>query len=170
MVQAGLEPASALARASLIAGMVTVTRRSLPLSLSTRRHRLVAIALAGAIIAAIPGRVRAQTSGKQDYEHNCASCHGTDGKGHGEATYVIPGLNIPDLTTIAKRNGGKFPDDQIAAVIDGRHTFPSHERFNMPFWGTTMQEEGKEFTPESEAKVKERISKIVEYVKSLQSN
>jgi hypothetical protein len=38
----------------------------------------------------------------------------------------------------------------------------------MPFWGTTFHQEGKEFTPESEAKAKERISKIVGYIQSIQ--
>jgi hypothetical protein len=38
----------------------------------------------------------------------------------------------------------------------------------MPFWGTTLQQQGKEFTPESEAKVKARISNMVSYIKSIQ--
>ena len=38
----------------------------------------------------------------------------------------------------------------------------------MPFWGTTFQREGQEFTPASEAAVRARIMKIVDYVKSIQ--
>ena len=34
--------------------------------------------------------VWAATTGKQDFEENCASCHGKDGRGQGEALYVIP--------------------------------------------------------------------------------
>jgi len=151
-------------------GMFTATRRILPISSLAPARRLAAILLASVVaVAPIPRPGRAETTGLQDYEQNCASCHGGDGKGRGEATYVIPGMNIPDLTTIARRNGGHFPDDQVAGVIDGRHTLPSHGRFDMPFWGTTMQEEGKDFSPESEAHVKARIARIVEYVKSIQA-
>jgi mono/diheme cytochrome c family protein len=112
--------------------------------------------------------VWAEITGKQDFEKNCASCHGQDGKGHGEALYVIPGIKPPDLTTLARNNGGVFPADQAYQSIDGRAGIPSHGRFDMPFWGTTFQQEGKEFTPESEAKAKERISNIVSYIKSIQ--
>jgi mono/diheme cytochrome c family protein len=107
-------------------------------------------------------------SGKQDYMENCASCHGTDGKGHGEALYVIPGVKPPDLTTLSKNNGGVFPTDRVYKSIDGRTGIPQHERFDMPFWGTTFQREGKEFTPVSEAEVKARIMNIVKYLKSIQ--
>jgi hypothetical protein len=53
-------------------------------------------------------------------------------------------------------------------MIDGRDTLPSHKRFDMPFWGVRMQEQGNAFTPESEATVKRRLSDIVSYVESIQ--
>ncbi len=112
--------------------------------------------------------VRAGTTGKQDFEQNCASCHGKDGKGHGEALYVIPGIKPPDLTLLTRNHGGVFPADRVYQSIDGRAGIPSHARFDMPFWGTKFQQAGKEFTPDSEAKVKERISDVVSYIKSLQ--
>jgi len=112
--------------------------------------------------------VRADTTGKQDFEPNCASCHGKDGKGNGEALYVIPGIKPPDLTKLAKGNGGVFPAERVYQSIDGRAVIPAHSRIDMPFWGTTLQPEGKEFTPDSEAKVKARISNMVSYIKSIQ--
>jgi mono/diheme cytochrome c family protein len=110
----------------------------------------------------------AASTGKQDFDTNCASCHGVDGKGHGEALYVIPQVKPPDLTVLSKNNGGVFPADRVYKSIDGRNGIPSHERFDMPFWGTTFQREGEEFTPASEAAVRARIKKIVDYVKSIQ--
>jgi mono/diheme cytochrome c family protein len=112
--------------------------------------------------------VRADTTGKQDFDANCASCHGKDGKGHGEALYVIPGINPPDLTQLTKNNGGVFPGKRVYQSIDGRTGIPAHSRIDMPFWGTTLQQEGKEFTPKSEANVKARISNMVSYIKSIQ--
>ena len=110
----------------------------------------------------------AASTGKQDFDTNCASCHGVDGKGHGQALYVIPQVKPPDLTLLSKANGGVFPTDRVYKSIDGRNGIPSHERFDMPFWGTTFQREGQEFTPASEAAVRARITKIVAYVKSIQ--
>jgi mono/diheme cytochrome c family protein len=110
----------------------------------------------------------APAAGKQDFMKNCAPCHGTDGKGHGEDLYVIPEVKPPDLTVLSRNNGGTFPTRRVYDSIDGRNGIPSHERFDMPFWGTTFQWEGEEFTPASNAAVKARIMKIVEYVKSIQ--
>ncbi len=38
----------------------------------------------------------------------------------------------------------------------------------MPFWGVNFQEEGKEFTPASEAKAKARTDAIVDYIETIQ--
>lgn len=74
----------------------------------------------------------------------------------------------PDLTQLAKANGGKFPLTEVEDIIDGRKTVPSHGRLQMPFLGTTLQQPGKEFTPESDAQVKRRIDAMARYVESLQ--
>jgi hypothetical protein len=74
----------------------------------------------------------------------------------------------PDLTLLAKKNGGKFPFDEVVNIIDGRKNIPSHERLQMPFLGTTLQKPGEEFTPESDAEVKKRIESMARYVESLQ--
>ncbi|HXZ87196.1 MAG TPA: hypothetical protein VEF07_01415, partial [Candidatus Binataceae bacterium] len=74
----------------------------------------------------------------------------------------------PDLTLLSRNNGGVFPRDAATESIDGRRKIASHERLMMPFWGVTMQEPGKEFTPESEAAVKARINRVVDYLESMQ--
>jgi len=118
------------------------------------------------VLAAGPA---AAQSGKQDYDTYCAECHGSNGKGNGPTTQTIP-MNPPppDITVLAKRNGGKFPFDEVVDLIDGRKQVPSHERIQMPFLGTTLQQPGKEFTPESDAAVKRRIDAMARYVQSLQ--
>lgn len=111
----------------------------------------------------------AAQSGKQDYEKYCADCHGSGGRGNGPALQAIP-MNPPpsDLTQLAKKNGGKFPFDEVVDIIDGRKNIPSHERLQMPFLGTTLQKPSEEFTPESDAEVKKRIESMARYVESLQ--
>jgi mono/diheme cytochrome c family protein len=138
-----------------------------------RSHRGIGSIFSGLLLAVLmftfPIRsADAASTGKQDFDTNCASCHGVDGKGHGQALYVIPQVKPPDLTLLSKANGGVFPTDRVYKSIDGRNGIPSHERFDMPFWGTTFQREGQEFTPASEAAVRARITKIVAYVKSIQ--
>ena len=137
-----------------------------------RRGRVRMIA-AGAVVAiafVFPGASVAASAdaGKKDFIENCAPCHGADGKGNGRALYVIPNVKPPDLTVLSKHNGGEFPTQRVYKSIDGRDGIPSHERFDMPFWGTTFQREGQEFTPASEAEVRARIMRIVDYVKTLQ--
>jgi mono/diheme cytochrome c family protein len=85
------------------------------------------------------GQAVAQTEttgrGQKEYEAKCSICHGTDAKGDGvfnQALKVAP----PDLTILAKKNGGVFPAERIAAVIDGRVEIASHGPRDMPIWGT----------------------------------
>ena len=96
-----------------------------------------------ALLALTAPTVAAQ-SGKQNYETYCADCHGPGGKGNGPSLQVIP-MNPPppDLTQLAKKNGGKFPFDEVVDTIDGRKNIPSHERLEMPFLGTTLQKPGR---------------------------
>jgi mono/diheme cytochrome c family protein len=114
-----------------------------------------------------PPNAQAPATGKVDFMRNCASCHGTNGKGHGPDVQAL-GIKPSDLTAISLRNGGVFPYQKVEDDIDGRKTVPGHKRFDMPFWGTTMQVEGKEFTPASEAQVKARIDAMVNYIQSIQ--
>ena len=107
-------------------------------------------------------------AGKADFVKHCAPCHGENGQGHGPEVDVIPGIKPADLTRISIRNGGVFPRNEIADTIDGRKLIPSHKRFDMPFWGVNFQEEGKEFSPGSEAKASHRIEAIVDYIETIQ--
>ncbi len=129
---------------------------------------LAALAAAGLLLAGTIGATFAAESGRQDYVKNCAGCHGADGKGNGPDVYVVPRMNPPDLTLLSKRNGGVFPFRQVDDAIDGRKGIPSHKRFDMPFWGVTLQEPGKEFTPKSEARAKARIDAVAHYLESIQ--
>ena len=64
--------------------------------------------------------------GKEVYDAYCAVCHGRDGKGKGPAAVALKGP-VPDLTTIAKRNGGKYDKAAVLSGIKG---------FNMPAHGS----------------------------------
>jgi hypothetical protein len=55
-------------------------------------------------------------------------------KGNGPAAAALK-VRVPDLTRIAKRNGGKFPADQVRAMIAGEDTKAAHGSRTMPIWG-----------------------------------
>jgi mono/diheme cytochrome c family protein len=49
-------------------------------------------------------------SGDVMYKQFCAACHGAHARGNGPAASALK-IQPPDLTTLAKRHGGKFPYD-----------------------------------------------------------
>jgi mono/diheme cytochrome c family protein len=97
---------------------------------------------AAAMIAAIspgprPWLASSPLQRPQLYERFCASCHGEAGFGDGP---VAPALKvmIPDLTRMYQRNGGKFPEERVRRIIDGREVFPIHGSRYMPVWGQEL--------------------------------
>jgi mono/diheme cytochrome c family protein len=101
------------------------------------------------------------SSGAELYAQHCAACHGNDLKGTGPAPY--PYRAAPDLTTLARRHGGKFPDAYVSKVLRQGVVMPAHGPAEMPIWGPdfTMDRLG-------EAQVALRIANLTNYVKSLQ--
>ncbi len=73
-------------------------------------------------------------SGKQLYERYCAACHGVQGRGDGPVAGSFR-IEVPDLTRIARRHGGKYPRDLVERIIDGRHILGAHGTRTMPVWG-----------------------------------
>lgn len=110
------------------------------------------------------------SAAKKDFVLDCADCHGVNGKGNGAATQVIPGFNPPDLTLLSRNHSGQFPRQEVDDVIDGRRRLPGHydAETDMPLWGLTFQPEGREFSKESEEKVKARISALADYIEGIQ--
>jgi hypothetical protein len=108
----------------------------------------------------------------RDYQEYCARCHGADGKGNGRDAGTIVGYRPTDLTRLSQNNGGKFPSQEIYDVIDGGKRVPGHSDWNspMPLWGMNFQLQGKQYSPESEAEVKRKISALVKYIEALQGN
>jgi len=97
-------------------------------------------------------------SGAQMWKDYCAACHGTSGAGNGPAADI---LKSPpqDLSLMAKRNNGKFPEEHFAAVLrfgDGGH---EHGTSDMPLWGPLFRSQGAAGL---------RIHNLSEYVKTLQ--
>ena len=110
-----------------------------------------------------PAKYTSPASGKEMYQEYCASCHGMDGKGAGPAA---PALKTPptDLTTLARKNGGKFPSSRFGAVLTGKAEVLAHGSAEMPVWGRIFWT----MSGRHEGEVQLRVSNLDDYVQSLQ--
>lgn len=124
------------------------------------------VALAGllACCSAALGEDLSGYSGDALYHRFCASCHGPTAQGDGP---VAPALKVmvPDLTRIAKRHGGVFPEQQVRRIIDGRTVQPPHGARDMPVWGYEFGTAlGKDATQTPE----KLIERLTQYLRSIQ--
>ena len=137
---------------------------------------LVTILVAGHLFAQTPDARSTQTgrssptpslaleslTGRDSFDRYCASCHGVDGRGGGPVASALRN-RPPDLTTLARREGG-FPRERVFAFVEGTNRLSlTHGSGDMPVWGRTFR--GLE---SSEARIKVRLDNLVAYVESLQ--
>ena len=118
----------------------------------------------------------AQTSvglGRADFKENCASCHGVSGKGDGPVQSFL--VKPPsDLTTIARRNGGAFPQELIWELIDGRWSGDGgpHGSREMPVWGQEFKKRAMGQPGDSsitaEWSARNRIISLLKYLEDIQ--
>jgi mono/diheme cytochrome c family protein len=102
-------------------------------------------------------------SGKEMFMSYCASCHGKDATGNGPAATALKQLPA-DLTTLAKRNGGKYPADKVTGILRGQTSLMAHGDQEMPVWGPVFwrMSQGREEI------VQMRIGNLNRYIESLQ--
>ena len=72
-------------------------------------------------------------SGAEMFSQYCAVCHGADGKGGGPAAAALKKAPS-DLTRIAARNGGEYPDRKVLNILSTEFV-PAHGSAEMPMWG-----------------------------------
>jgi mono/diheme cytochrome c family protein len=141
-----------------------------------------------ALVLSVPGIAiadeDAQTleTGRTEFLSNCAECHGADGKGQGPMSRKLK-IKPADLTILARRNNGMFLRPEIYRKIDGRYGVGSHPDSAMPVWGCRQgaapDQRRKADRPkpldsllnlacDSEARIRARISAIVDYLGQIQ--
>jgi len=116
-------------------------------------------------------------SGEDIFNTYCAVCHGKDAKGNGPAAGA---LKVPpaDLTTLARRHGGKFPTEYVTTVLQyGVEDIKAHGSKDMPVWGPLFGPSGSlsksQSLPLAEARevssaVTLKIHNLSQYIESLQ--
>ncbi len=100
--------------------------------------------------------------GAELYNRHCAVCHGIDLKGTGPVP--PPYRTPPDLTTLARRHGGKFPTGYVWKVLKSGVQLPAHGPAEMPVWGAYFEASDRL----SKFQVNARINDLASYIKSLQ--
>ena len=101
--------------------------------------------------------------GRQTYTHYCAACHGADARGNGPAAVLLK-TAPPDLTTLAKRHGGKFPYEYVSDVLRFGTRIVAHGSSDMPTWGPIFGS----MESYDEVAVRKRIKELSDYLASLQ--
>lgn len=108
--------------------------------------------------------------GMREFENKCAVCHGKDGKGSGPYAEQLK-RSLPDLTTMARRNGGVFPVSRTYEIIEGAGA--GHGTRDMPVWGMDYTLQAAEQLPDlpyNQAQyVRTRIMALLEYLNKLQA-
>jgi len=135
-----------------------------------RPFLVLAALLAPAALHAAEADPFADYTGAQLFARFCASCHGPQGQGDGP---VAPALKvmIPDLTELAKRSRGQFPEQRVREIIDGRAVLPAHGTRPMPVWGYELEarmgetEAGAEHARDAAQVL---IDRLVEHLRSMQ--
>jgi mono/diheme cytochrome c family protein len=111
----------------------------------------------------VPIKATSPASGAQMFKTYCAVCHGLDGKGNGPAAEA---LKVPpsDLTTMAIRNGGKYPALRVSAIIRGEEVLAAHGTKDMPIWGDLFWN----LSSGHESEVQQRVTNLSKHIESMQ--
>ncbi|HXX21108.1 MAG TPA: c-type cytochrome [Candidatus Acidoferrum sp.] len=119
-----------------------------------------------------------EPSGEYLFNTYCAVCHGKDGKGAGPAAGELK-VPPPDLTTLSKRHGGKFPTEYVSSVLHyGISDLKAHGSPDMPIWGELFAPSGALTRNPSRPLAEERevdaararkIQNLTQYIESLQA-
>jgi len=101
--------------------------------------------------------------GRDLYHAYCASCHGVDAKGGGPAAPALK-TKPPDLTVLARNNGGRYPEDRVRKAITGEDVIASHGSREMPIWGPVFHQ-----IEEDVDRGPVRLANLVKYLKAIQA-
>lgn len=98
------------------------------------------LALSAAVLPAhAESGTAAIEAGGRTFMRYCALCHGLDGTGNGPLTESLL-TAPPDLTTLAARNDGNFPEARVKEIIE-KGGPKGHGMMAMLAWGKVFNEE-----------------------------
>lgn len=103
------------------------------------------------------------SSGAELYKQHCVVCHGDDLKGNGPfpPPYRVP----PDLSTLSRRHGGKFPEAYVSSVLRNGVKLPAHGPAEMPVWGAEFEAGNRA----DKSEIESRIKNLTNFLRSRQA-
>jgi mono/diheme cytochrome c family protein len=105
-------------------------------------------------------------SGGELFDRYCAACHGASGVGDGPVAASLI-KQVPDLTRLAERRGGRFPRGEVRDIVDGRSPVLAHGTQQMPVWGREFWvEQGEDI--EAERRARSMIDRLIDYLETIQ--
>lgn len=137
------------------------------------RHLILGLVAAGALAGAASGQSAQDELGRQEFMLNCAQCHGLDGTGAGVIARYM-NVQPPDLTIIARDNGGELPFEALYGIISGGTATGPHGTQEMPAWGDRFSVEalqllGFRLSPEERAEyIESRILALIAHIDTIQ--
>ena len=115
-------------------------------------------------IKKVPLSPTSAVSGSEMFANYCAVCHGVDGKGNGPAAVALKTAPT-DLTQLAAKNQGKFPELSVTNTLATKSPVGAHGTREMPIWGELL----KSLDSRTDNMVQLRIVNLTSHVKSLQA-
>jgi len=113
-----------------------------------------------------PSQDEEARQGAHLFRQSCATCHGADATGNGPVAPLLT-VKVPDLTRIAQRRDGQYPELEVFRIIDGQSQLAAHGPRHMPVWGYEF------FGPEADDEAAHgratlKIDRLVSYLRSIQ--
>lgn len=114
-------------------------------ALSLTLAAAAATTLAAAFVALAQAEAKYDTSaaakGAVVYVRYCVSCHGEGARGDGPLAADLR-VAVPDMTTLAARSGGRFPEERVRRIIESGEVLRGHGTPDMPAWGDAFRRTG----------------------------
>lgn len=126
---------------------------------------IVIMAVMSSVVARADDAHKAATAAHL-YQVSCSGCHGREARGDGPVSPFLT-VKVPDLTRIAARRGGVFPEEEIFKIVDGQADLRSHGPRHMPVWGYEFfgDDPDDEF---AHRQASDLVKRLVEYLRSIQ--
>ena len=106
-------------------------------------------------------------AGQRDFERSCAVCHGLGGHGDGPMRTSLR-TPPPDLTRLAERHAGGFPEGYVIGVVTGRIEVDSHGTREMPVWSDRFSPSGTGGAAAASIFARRSASALADYLRSIQ--
>lgn len=114
-------------------------------------------------IKKVNARPTESMNGVDLFKEYCAVCHGSGAKGDGPAADALK-KRPADLTQLARKNSGTFPELHVMNYIKGQDVVASHGSRDMPVWGSIFSQ----MSPNQDL-VQVRTYALLKYIEQMQA-